>query len=283
MRKRIIVLADTKKKEVCSCLEKVQPWLKERAEILGWYNTFEEIEREKLPLTDYLILFGGDGLFLGAARTVASFPIPLLGVNFGKLGFLTEVDIHDFFERIPEILDGHGKIESRMMLECLVEREGQIIYKHLGVNEASVKESGGCRMLYISLSINKEQIISYGGDGVIIATPTGSTAYSLSAGGPVVSPSLDAFTITPVCPHLLNLRPLVISADYSIQIHFLPPYPEGIVLNIDGQIHFPLQKNDIVHIQKASKKFSILTIGDRSFFRILREKLAWGEGKIKIY
>ncbi|NUM34351.1 MAG: NAD(+)/NADH kinase [Candidatus Brocadiae bacterium] len=282
MRKKIIVLADIRKKDVCECLKQVKPWLEDRVDILGWYNAFEEIEKAKLPNTDYLILFGGDGLFLGAARATSPYPIPLLGVNFGKLGFLAEVSIDEFFDKMPEILDGQGKIESRMMLECVVERGGVILHKHLGINEVSIKESCGCRMLYTSLSINQEPIISYGGDGVIVATPTGSTAYSLSSGGPVVSPGLDSFIITPICPHLLNLRPLVVGAEHTIQIHFLPPFPDGIVLNIDGQMHFPLETTDRVSVYKACEKFFMLTTGERSFFRILKEKLAWGEGKIKI-
>ena len=283
MHKKVIILADTRKKDVQDCLQEVQPWLEKKVEILGWYRSSEEIEKEKLQQTDYLILFGGDGLFLGAARCSAPFSVPILGVNFGKLGFLTEFSIEEFFEKIPEILNGKGKIQSRMMLECEIEREGEKIHKHLAVNEVSIKESYGCRMLYISLSVNNEQITSYGGDGVIVATPIGSTAYSLSAGGPVVSPDLSAFIITPVCPHLLNLRPLVVSSENSIQIHFLEPFPDGMVLNIDGQIHFPLQRYDKISIHKSSEKFYMLTMEDRSFFRILQEKLAWGEGKVKIF
>lgn len=284
MRKKILVLADTKKLDVCDCLDKVRPWLEERVEIQGWYKNIQEIqgEKQKLSGADYLLVFGGDGLFLAAAREVADQKIPLIGVNFGKLGFLTELDIEDFFDRMPEILQGKGIVSSRMMIECEVRRAGEKVYSHLAVNDVAIKAASAFRMLYLALYINEEEIATYGGDGVIIATPVGSTAYSLSAGGPVVCPNLSALVITPICAHLLTLRPLVISSQNILRIALLPPFGDEIMLTIDGQVNYNLTKEDEIFISTANQSFYMLETGEKSFFQTLRAKLTWGEGRLKM-
>ena len=281
MEKSIIVLADMRKSEVCQSIETFKPWLSSIAVIKGWYKELDEINFDTLDQTDYIMVFGGDGLLLATARHLADHPIPVIGVNFGKLGFLAELTIDEVYSHIPRILKGEVQFSSRMMLQCQVIKEGQIRYQAIALNDAVIKGAAVARILYTSLHINDEQVANYGGDGIIIATPVGSTAYSLSAGGPIVSPSLSALIITPICPHVLTLRPLVVSDENTIKITFRPPCSSGILLTIDGQVNFPLEIGDEVHITKSKKKFCLVNTGHRSFFRILREKLTWGEVKLK--
>ena len=281
MQKKIIVLADTRKEEVCESLSQVRPWLEQNAVILGWFDNPDEIEKQDLGVIDYFIIFGGDGLLLSAARHLGKSQIPVIGVNFGKLGFLAELKISEFIEQLERILRGDCRIARRMMLHCAIIRSGQTLHSSLALNDAVIKCTSASRMLYTGVAIDNESITTYGGDGVIVATPVGSTAYSLSAGGPVLSPTLSALVITPICPHVLTLRPLVISSYHTIEISLVPPYPGEIILSIDGQVNYSLKKNDRVLISQAQQNFYLVQpIGHRSFFKILQEKLTWGELRI---
>ncbi len=280
MLKRIAVLADIRKLEVKRSLAEIQPWLENLATIKGWFTKLEELLPEHLHELDYLMTFGGDGLLLAAARYVAGTKIPLIGVNFGRLGFLTELTFAEFYNQIPRILEGQRIIAPRMMLRCQVERHGTVVHSGLAVNDAVIKAASVARMTYTTLFIDEEEITTYGGDGVIIATPVGSTAYSLSAGGPIVSPDIPALVITPICPHVLTLRPLVISAQHRIRIQFLPATAEAALISLDGQINWPLQLHDQLIITQAEEKFYLVETGGRSFYHILQEKLTWGHVKL---
>jgi NAD+ kinase len=281
MNKKLIVVADTQKNEVVESLKQFKPWLEERAEVIGWYHEPTEIHFATQP--DYVITLGGDGLLLATARylvQLSSMPIPIIGVNFGKLGFLTEFTMGELYHEMPRILEEQLAVEARMIQECRVERNGKIVYSSLALNDSVVKYPCMSRMLYTRLVIDHEEITSFGGDGIIVATPVGSTAYSLAAGGPIVSHILSAFVITPICPHMLTLRPLVVSSQHHIEITFIPPYPNNPILTIDGQIDFDLEKDDHILISQAPQNFYLARAGLRSFFRVLREKLVWGEARL---
>lgn len=283
MVKKIIVIADTKKLEVIESINQIRPWLENLVDIQGWYNELEDLKNLDFQGIDFVLTFGGDGLLISAARLIAGMNIPLIGVNFGKLGFLTDLTMESLVEKIPEILKGDYKIKKRIMLRCQVLRDGKVIHEDNAINDAIVKSTAISRSLYTKIFINEEEIANYGGDGVIVATPVGSTAYSLSAGGPVVHPRISSLVITPICPHILTLRPFIIPSDKIIKIHFYPPYPGEIILSIDGQINFPLEKNDSILLSKAPQSFSLLMTKNRSFFKVLREKLVWGEVRLKEY
>jgi NAD+ kinase len=283
MDKKIAVVADTRKEEVCDSIHELRPWLERLVTIEGWYSSVEEIVLERLSGVDYLVVFSGDGFLLSLARHVGECEIPVIGINFGKLGFLSEWTISEFREQLPHILRGECPIAARMMLRCELHRNGKVLHSMLALNEAVVKCAATSRVLYTSILIDHEAIANYGGDGVIIATPVGSTAYSLSAGGPILSPNLLAFVITPICPHALTLRPLVISSYDSIEVALFPPYPGDIILAVDGQVHLPMEKEDRIWISKANKSFYVVQTGHRSFFRILQEKFRWGEVKLRLF
>ncbi len=280
--KRIVVIADIRKSEVQRCLPEIRSWLEKHGEISGWYDKAEELSSLCPDQTDFIMVFGGDGLLIATARSIAKTNIPIIGVNFGRLGFLTEFNLSEFFEQIPSILSGNNSIVSRMMLNCEVERDREVIYSSLAVNDAVIKITDIARMLYTTLFIDNEEITTYGGDGIIIATPVGSTAYSLSAGGPIISPNFSAFVITPICPHLLTLRPLVVGMHHFIKIRILATSKESVVLSLDGQINLSLQNNDQVKISRSQESFHLIQNNNRSFYRVLQEKLTWGEANFNM-
>lgn len=283
MKKKLIVIADTKKQEVAESLQQLKPWLAELVDVIGWYTDAQAFDVTVLP--DYVITLGGDGLLLATARQLARQSrktIPIIGVNFGKLGFLTEFTVWELYDELPKIVQGQHTIDARMMLQCQVERNGQVIYTSLALNDCVIKYPCMSRMLYTRILIDAEEITNFGGDGIIVATPVGSTAYSMAAGGPIVSHDLSAFIITPICPHMLTLRPLVVSSRQHIEIQFTPPYPYNPILTIDGQIDFGLEQHDHILISQADQNFYLARTGLRSFFRVLREKLVWGEARLNL-
>ena len=227
-KKKIIVLADSNKNIVARSINKIRPFLEEIVDIEGWYLKIEDINTKNLYDLDYLIVFGGDGLLLMTARNFTNFNIPVIGVNFGKLGFLAEFAFDEFLEQFKSILQGKYQLIKCMMLDCDIYRGKEKIYSNVALNEIVIKAGVVSRMLFVNLSINGDKLATFGGDGVIISTPVGSTAYSLSAGGPIISPIVPALIINPICPHALNIRPLVISAQHIVNITMASPYPDEV-------------------------------------------------------
>lgn len=277
MPKNIIVVADVRKSEVNKCLANIKSCLEKIANIQIVLTQPQDIPLY-LHNCDYVMVLGGDGLLILVAQQLAGVNIPIIGVNFGRLGFLTEITFPDFFTQVAQILEGQPHIGQRMMLRCEIERAENIIHSHLAVNDVVIKMSSVAKMLYTTVWIDGEEISTYGGDGLIVATPVGSTAYSLSAGGPIVSPNLEAILITPICPHVLTLRPLVITTDHKIKVGMLSHGGE-VAVSIDGQMNIPLQPQDYILVSRAPESFYIVQPTGRSFYRILREKLTWGEAK----
>ncbi|MCL5290817.1 MAG: NAD(+)/NADH kinase [Bacillota bacterium] len=227
---------------------------------------------------DCIMVWGGDGTLLNCARQTAATGTPIFGVNLGRLGFLTEIDIPDLREKLQALIAGNYIVEERMMLQAAVIRDDMIIEHSICLNDAVVSKGASFRMAHLNIKVNGEFVGEFSADGVIVASPTGSTAYSLSAGGPIVSPEAHVILITPISPHSLSNRPLVISPDSEVEIQVLPCV-DDVWLNLDGQYGFPLKAGDRVLVNKAPVKARFLKIQKTGFYEVLREKLKeWQSG-----
>ena len=223
-----------------------------------------------------LLVLGGDGTMLAAARLAASRNIPILPINMGSLGFLTSFTLDELYPALEDTLTGRSSISQRVMLQVQLERAGSVIENQSALNDAVINKGALARMIELHLIINSEFVCRYRADGLIVASPTGSTAYSLSAGGPIVHPAVESFVITPICPHMLSDRPLVIRDSSSIEIK-LSADTESVFLTLDGQRGIPLQPADRVRISRAKESLKLIQPPKKSYFDILRSKLKWGD------
>ena len=235
------------------------------------------LSREELAeKIDLLIALGGDGTLLSAARALGGHRIPTLPVNLGGLGFLTSVTLDELYPLLDEVLAGKHRTSERMMLEAQVLRNGKTVMKQSALNDAVVNKAALARMVDFDVRVDGDHVGRYRADGLIVATPTGSTAYSLAAGGPIVDPELDSFLITPICPHMLTNRPLVIPQTAHIEIEFTEP-EEPVFLTLDGQVGFQLETNDCISIRKSASKVIFIRAPRKTYFEVLRSKLRWGQ------
>lgn len=225
--------------------------------------------------SDVIIVFGGDGTLMSVARLVGSRAVPILGVNLGGLGFITELGRDELCDNIDMIFAEECCFEERIMLLADVYRGRKKIAQQNALNDIVLNKSALARMFELDLDIDGQYVSSFRADGLIISTPTGSTAHSLSAGGPILYPTLETFLITPICPHTLTSRPIVLPDTFEAEIRIKSG--EGVYLTLDGQVGVPLQINDRVKIRKAGYKTKFLTLHDRDYFKVLRTKLKWGE------
>jgi len=225
---------------------------------------------------DLTIVIGGDGTLLYAAREMAPFETPILGVNMGRLGFLVDVSPGEITPRLEEYLLGEATTEQRFLLETVLEGHSQNTEPMLAFNDVVLHKWELARMIDFNVSINDNPINEYRADGLVVATPTGSTAYSLSAGGPIVHPSLHAITLVPICPHTLNNRPLVISADSDITLTINEKDATSSMITLDGQTRIRLEETTTVHVRCYAKPVSLVHPKNYDYFDILRAKLRWG-------
>jgi NAD+ kinase len=236
----------------------------------------ESYPRQHLPDgCDLIIVLGGDGTLLSAARVAAGKNIPLFAVNLGNLGFLTAIQVEELYPELDRVLKGEHEIERRAMADCELQRDGKAIASYCALNDVVITKSELARMIDLDTYVDDHFVAAYKADGLIIATPTGSTAYSLSAGGPVVFPSVGAFCITPICPHMLTNRPVIVP-DTSV-IEILNHSAEGIFLTIDGQVGEPLCPGDRIICRSSPNCIQSVRPPQLLFFDVLREKLKWGE------
>jgi NAD+ kinase len=236
----------------------------------------EFYSREEVPEeTDLMIVLGGDGTLLSAARVVAGRDIPLFAVNLGHLGFLTSIQVDDLYPALEQVLQGETRIGRRGMLDCELLRDGKTIGTYCALNDVVITKSELARMIDLDTWVGDHFVAAYKADGLIIATPTGSTAYSLSAGGPVIFPSVAAFCITPICPHMLTNRPVIVPDNRIIRI--LNHGTEGTFLTIDGQVGEPLRPGDTVVCRASPNSIQLIRPPKALFFDVLRKKLKWGE------
>lgn len=228
---------------------------------------------------DAIVAFGGDGTLLAAASAVvhSETNIPVLGVHLGHLGFLTEVRRTELIDALTSVLEGRTWTETRLLLDGRVERDGAIASSHLALNDIVITRGRLSRMLEVDVVVDGEQVCQVRADGLIVATATGSTAYNLSAGGPVMHPAVDALLLTPIAPHTLTNRPLVLPASSTLVLRpHLDGMPTDIVATFDGQFGAPLQTGDAVTIRRADRVLHLLRTTTRTHFEMLREKLHWG-------
>jgi NAD+ kinase len=223
---------------------------------------------------DLLVVLGGDGTMIGAARLLGDREIPVLGINYGRLGYLAEYRTEELTTALDAAYAGEYRSETRVMLKAQLVRRGEIFADGRVLNDIVISKSLA-RIVEIEAWYNAQFVASFRADGLIISTPTGSTAYNLSAGGPVVYPSMDALIITPICPHTLSNRPLVVPDDGEIEIR-LDEQTDEVMLTLDGQIGFALEAGDRISIRKSRTRFNIIQPLNRNYFDALRDKLRWG-------
>ena len=241
------------------------------------HDSAKGIERDQVAKNSQLLLvLGGDGTLLAAARVAAPLDIPILPINMGSLGFLTSFKLEEMYPALEETLAGRLPSSERVMLDVELEREGQIVERQTVLNEAVINKGALARMIEVELLIDGEFVCRYRVDGLIVATPTGSTAYSLSAGGPIVHPSVESWVITPICPHTLSDRPVVIRDSSEVEID-LSAGTESVFLTLDGQTGIPMQPADRVRMTRAAERLKLIQPQKKSYFEILHSKLKWGE------
>lgn len=224
----------------------------------------------------FVIVLGGDGTLLGAARRVGRYGVPILGVNLGGLGFLTEIPLRKLYPAVELMLEGQLEVETRLMLEAVVVRQGAETCRFLVLNDVVINKGPLARIIDLDVFINEQFLTTFRADGLIVSTPTGSTAYNLSAGGPILYPTMSSFILTPICPFTLTNRPILLPESHVVSITLSRRGEERVSLTFDGQVGFDLFQGDKVLIQKAKDKLKLIKSPDQSYFEILREKLMWG-------
>lgn len=225
---------------------------------------------------ELVIVLGGDGTLIYGARLLKGRPVPVLGVNLGSLGFMTEIPVADAFATIDSVLAGRGRIESRMKLSCRLFRDDAPVLEDEVLNDVVINKSALARVADHETWLDGAFVATYRADGVIFSTPTGSTAYSLSAGGPIVHPSIDCVIVTPICPHALTQRPIVVPGDQLVRVKLTSDVSD-VFLTIDGQSGQPLKKGDRIEVQRSLNRVMLVRNPQLDYFAILRQKLRWGE------
>jgi NAD+ kinase len=282
--KSAAIISKPSKPELATLLPEILSWFRKHGykiyldqETAQYIDGEEVITRQNLAAAhpDFALVLGGDGTLLSAARAIAHEDIPILAVNLGSLGFLTEVPINEMFTTLDAVEAGSCPIEERSVLDARVFRGNEQLAHHFALNDVVVNKSAISRLVDFDLIIDGAFVLHYKADGVIIATPTGSTAYSLAAGGPVLMPTVNSFVVTPVCPHALTHRPLVVTDRAQIELH-VETGAEEAYLSVDGQVGMPLQQGDRVMCCKAGHTVKLMRVR-RTFFDVLRNKLKWGQ------
>ncbi len=287
---RVGLVAKTRLHEAGTLLSDLATWLGARGiapvfELetarLASLTSVHTYDRDEIPRhVDLMLVLGGDGTLLGMADRIAEagVDVPIMGVNFGSLGFLTEVTLPELYPALEAALLGECEIETRMMLRAQVWRDDVLVCDRLILNDVVVTRGSMSRIIDLSVTVGGQFVTRFRADGVIIASPTGSTAYNLASGGPIVHPGVDAILLTPIAPHTLTNRPLVIPG--AIEIRVQPHIAHGedeVFATFDGQFGRPLQGNDDVRVIRASQPLSLVKASGRTYFEVLREKLKWGE------
>ncbi len=272
-------------KTVCGIVE----WLAERKITLVGTA---EIERERIEHetgcavevvaadqlaanVDLIMVLGGDGTMIATARMLGDSEVPVLGINYGGLGYLAEFRIEELYSALEAIFSNNYRLDKRVMLAVELTRGETVVNRNRVLNDVVINKSALARIIEIEAYLNEQFVNSFRADGLIVSTPTGSTAYNLSAGGPVIFPSMNAVVVTPICPFTLSNRPIVVPDDAVIELR-LKTEQEDVTLTLDGQVGFPLKVNDKVIIRKSQTTFNLIQPTNRNYFEVLRTKLKWG-------
>ncbi len=239
-------------------------------------NTYQALTLEEIgKQADLAVVMGGDGTMLNIARILSSYDVPLIGINQGRLGFLTDLSSDTMFETLTKVLEGQYTTERRMLLSAEVERGGKKIYSALAFNDVVLYRGMSSGMIEFQVTINDEFVNRLRADGIVMTTPTGSTAYALSSGGPILHPSLDLIALVPVCPHTLSNRPIVVGPDACIEAHLISA--SEVRVHCDSHSFFDLEQTDKVLVKRFAKTVRLLHSANHSYYRMLREKLGWSE------
>jgi NAD+ kinase len=292
MKTKLAIIGDDSKPQVAKAIGQFVDFAHNIIEITGRFS-IEQIQtlcrqgddtakiNTTLKECNYAVVFGGDGSIIATARNVSNAGIPVIGVNVGKLGYLAEFSVDELNAFMPQLISGAINIEKRMMLNCTVfdrdkANDNSGIFSSTAINDVYITAGPPFRMVELKIFVDKQPLAGCVSDGLIVSTPTGSTAYNLSAGGPVISPRLDAIVITPICPHSLSFRPIVINADSNIEVQGIR-FNHGTTMSIDGQIYQQLSSNHIVTIKRHFLDFLIVNNPVRSQWDTLAKKLSWAE------
>ncbi|HJZ73064.1 MAG TPA: NAD(+)/NADH kinase [Vicinamibacterales bacterium] len=288
--KRVGIVAKSNLRQATPHLVDIEAWLRAR----GLEPQFETTTAALMPANperrtadkgtlvrhvDLIVVLGGDGTLLSVADCVATggADVPILGVNFGSLGFLTEATLPELYPSLEAALIGQTRVEERMMLRAMTLRDGERLPERLALNDVVVNKTARARMTDLSVSVGEEFVTRVKADGLIVATPTGSTAYNLAAGGPIVQPTIDALVLTPIAPHMLTNRPIVIPATSLVRVQPQMTDRDELYVTFDGQTGYELRAGDEVQIRCADRRVRLLRPSSRSYFDVLRQKLKWNE------
>ncbi len=282
--KTVGIISKPKKAEIGQIVPPMVRWLRERkinvvidketATIVG--SDEPSVNRNEISSqADLLIVLGGDGTLLAAARVINKKNLPILAINLGGLGFLTETPVESLYPALEEVLAGKAKTRPRTQMYVEVIRAGESISQFRSLNDIVLNKAAIARILDFEVCVDRDFVASYRADGVIVSTPTGSTAYSLAAGGPVVLPSVNALIIAPICAHALSSRPLVIPDTVTVDVTIKTPR-ESVFLTVDGQVGVALRTDDLVRVKKAEQMVELVVPSSQTFYDILRQKLRWG-------
>ena len=283
--KRIGIISKPKKTEIREVVPPLVQWLRQRQiEVFIDKETGSLLESAEKAMTrnempgqvDLLVVLGGDGTLLAAARALNRKPVPILAVNLGGLGFLTVITKEELYPTLELVLAGNFKTEHRVQIEGELVRADEVISSFLALNDVVLNKGAIARILDFDVLVNGRFISTYKSDGLIVSTPTGSTAYSLAAGGPIVTPTVEAFVITPICAHTLTNRPLVLPDSVQIEV-VVKSQREVAYLTVDGQVGIATHSEDTVRLRKASSSVELIQPPAKDYFEILRQKLKWGE------
>ena len=285
--KTVGILAKPNFPGVVATLHTLVPWLRERHKepvfdshvsslLYSVDASTRVLESRAAGLSDLLLVFGGDGTMLHAARLAARHPIPILGVNVGGLGFLAEITPDDVYPALESIFRGEFQLEERLMIQAQVCSQTETVVNTVALNDVVVSKGTLAGMVRLEISVGGEFLTAIRGDGLILSTPTGSTGYSLSSGGPIVHPSVHAMILTPISPHMLTNRPIVVPQTEVVRV-VVRSRDEGAIASFDGQSGHPLREGDIVSSHALANRAQFIRFPDKTFYRVLRQKLKWGE------
>ncbi len=282
---RIGIAVKPHKPEAAPVLRALVDWLRKRDCAVLWDREAEALCPDLGPGApranvvagvDLMIVLGGDGTLLSVARLTGPREVPILGVNLGGLGFLTEVTLQELFPSLEAVLEDRFAVSRRLTLRAEVQRGGEVIAGYQALNDAVVNQRAPSRVVDLEVHVNGEYVATFRADGLIVATPTGSTAYCLSAGGPIIYPSLPAVVIIPICPHTLTNRPLVLSDTALVEIR-QGSAGDNVHLTVDGQEDVPVRFGDVVSIRRLDRTITLVKSPKLNYFELLRTKLRWGE------
>jgi len=266
--RNVIIVTKPKQPQVARVAEDLIQWLKTR-------NIAASLVPESAPHADLAVVVGGDGTLLAAARLLADNQVPIVAINYGSLGFLTEVTLEEMYPALERVLGGEFVTERRMMMDCQVSRLGKQVGRYRALNDVVINKGSLSRMIELEARVDGQYVSRFRADGLIISTPTGSTAYNISAGGPIIFPTMGAMIVTPICSHTLTNRPIVVPETVQVEID-LCSVQDDVYVTVDGQVGLKLEIGDKLVVNKSAVTLQLVAPADKNYFDVLRGKLKWG-------